>query len=355
MKKLIWIPIALTAFFVMPAFSQDVTTDSTMAAADTLNQDFGLFDNNEILHLALRFNIGEYVRKKPRDEYMDAILTYYVNDSDSINKEIKIKSRGEFRNGYCAFPPLSLNFSKTEFNKEDLKKIEKIKVVTHCQYGNENYLFKEYLIYRLYNLLTEYSFRVRLAKIEYISTAKKGKTISSYCFLIEPFVMLAERTKTVPVNSTTLSQKNIIPGMMDRVTIFNYMIGNTDWTVTYQHNCKILTGNFPENPGLGIPVPYDFDYSGLVDTHYAIPAEPLGLESVRQRRYLGLCRTEDAFINALKEFSNKKTDFYRVINDFPYLSEKTKKSMISYLDEFYNSIDKENSIVRNFLNQCDNY
>jgi len=355
MKNILWIPIFLAVFFSTPSFSQDVAPDSTMVVVDTLNQDFGLFDNNEILHLALRFDISEYIRKKPKDEYLNAILTYYVNDRDSINKEIKLKSRGEFRNGYCAFPPLSLNFSKPGSDKDELKKIDKVKVVTHCMYGNENYLFKEYLIYRLYNLLTEYSFRVRLAKIEYISTAKKSKTISSYCFLIEPFDMMAERTKTVPVNSLTLTHKNIIPGMMDRVTIFNYMIGNTDWTVTYQHNCKVLTGNFPESPGLGIPVPYDFDYSGLVDAHYATPAEHLGLESVRQRRYLGLCRTEDAFKNALKEFSDKKSDFYRVISDFPYLSEKVKKSMISYLDDFYKSIDKNNTIITNFLNQCDKY
>ena len=133
------------------------------------------------------------------------------------------------------------------------------------------------------------------------------------------------------------------------------MIGNTDSAVTFQHNCKVLTGNFTDKRGLGIAVPYDFDYSGLVDTYYAIPSEALGLESVRQRRYLGLCRTENEYVNTLKEFVDKKPDFYKVIKDFPYLNEKEKQSMVSYLEEFYLGIDKRNTIVQNFLNECGNF
>lgn len=286
---------------------------------------------------------------------MDALLTYHINDKDSINKKIKLKSRGEFRHGYCAFPPLSISLIIADSGNTKQVKTEKIKVVTHCQYGNENYLFKEYLVYRLYNLLTEFSFRVRLAKIEYISTAKKSKIISSYCFLVEPFDLLTERTNTVEVNSASLIQRNMIPEMMNRVTIFNYMVGNTDWAVTYQHNCKTVKRNSSDDQGLGIPVPFDFDYSGLVNAHYATPAENLGLESVLQRRYLGLCRTEKEFSEALKEFSAKKNDFYLLISEFPYLNEKERKLMIDYLDEFYSLIDNANTIIKNFESECSDF
>jgi len=355
MKKFIWIQFILPVFFINPAYCQNDTIDSPLAVFDTLRQDFGLFASDDLLHLSLRFDVREYMRKKPKEEYLNAILTYHINETDSINKEIRIKSRGGFRNGYCDFPPLSLNFSKSDSAGSGLNKIEKIKAVTHCKYGNESYLFKEYLVYKLYNMLTEYSFKVRLARIDYISTEKKSKIISTYCFLLEPFNSLAKRTNSIPVNSTTLSQRNIIPEMMNRVTIFNYMIGNTDWAVTYQHNCHVLTGGIPNKQGLGIPVPYDFDYSGFVDAHYAAPAEPLGLESVRQRRYLGLCRTEDEYLDALREFTDKKDDFYQTINDFPYLNEKSKKSIIRYLDEFYVNIDKRNTIIYKFQDECDNF
>ena len=340
-----------TAIFFPAAFSQEAVNDSIQAVSDTL-QDFGLFTKTDLMHLALRFDLKAYTRKKPKDEYLKAILTYYINEKDSVNKEVRLKSRGEFRNGFCSFPPIRLNFSKSDMKRPDLKKIGKLKLVTHCQSGNEEYLFKEYLIYKLYNVLTDNSFRVRLAAVDYISTTQKNKVIRSYGFFIEPLEILAERLNAVPVESPALNQKVIIPEMMDRVAIFNYMIGNTDWSVPGQHNCKVLSGSNFSNPGLGMIIPYDFDYSGLVNADYAIPTEGLGIDRVTQRRFLGICRPEETFKKELKEFSDKKSEFYKVINDFGYLSDKEKKGMISYLDEFYSSLEKTDGILNIFNNEC---
>jgi hypothetical protein len=355
MLKSILVFIALSLIFVSSAFSQADTIVNPLDVVDTLDQDFGLFTKDEILDLSLRFDLTHYRRKKPKEEYMKAILTYHINEKDSINKDIRLKSRGEFRNGYCDLPPIRLNFSKADFQKNDLKKIGKLKMVTHCKYGNEDYLLKEYLIYKLYNVLTDYSFRVRLVRIEYINTYKKSKPIKTYAFFIEPVEMLGERTKSVPVDALNLNQTQMIPEMMDRMAIFFYMIGNTDWSVPNQHNCKILSTMDFSNPNLGVIVPYDFDYSGLVDADYAIPHENLGIESVRERRYLGLCRSEDVFINAIGEFSDKKEEFYKVINDFTLLGEKERKEMIRYLDSFYTGFDKRNSIVTYLLNECKSF
>jgi hypothetical protein len=203
--------------------------------------------------------------------------------------------------------------------------------------------------------LTDTSFRVRLADIDYINNNGKSKIIRSYGFFIEPLELMGERIQAVPVESVALNQKNIIPEMMDRVAIFNYMIGNTDWSVPGQHNCKVLSGNNVKYPGLGLIVPYDFDYSGLVNAHYAIPAEGLGIENVTQRRFLGICRPEETYARELKEFSDKKTEFYKVINEFTYLSDKDKKEMISYLDEFYRNLDKISGILNVFKNECKEY
>lgn len=355
MKRLLFSLIMLLFFLLEPVYSQNDTIDSPLIAVDTLKQDFGLFSNDEILNLSLRFDITQYKRKKPKEEYLKAVLTYHINESDSVNKDIRLKSRGVMRNEYCDFPPIRLNFGKTEFQKSDLSKINKLKMVTHCKYGNEEYLLKEYLAYKLYNVLTDNSFRVRLVKIDYINTAKKSKTIETYAFLIEPEEILGERTNSVPVNSTTLTQKHIIPEMMDRMAIFNYMIGNTDWSVPNLHNCKVLSGLSINNAGLGMIVPYDFDYSGLVNADYAIPYEGLGLKSVRERRYVGICRSEEVYINALKEFTDKKEAFYKVINDFPLLDAKTKKDMIGYLDTFYAGFDKRNTIVYDLLSGCNKF
>ena len=352
MKKLVLIQIFLAFFSGVAVYGQAIEADSLQAVTDTLNQDFGLFTRDEILHLALRFDLKEYTRKKPKEEYMNAILTYYINAKDSINRNVRLRSRGVFRNGYCSFPPVLLNFKKADFEKPDIKKIGKIKLVTHCQSGNEEYVFKEYLIYKLFNVLTDTSFRVRLAEIDYISTSGKQKVIRSYGFFIEPLDLLAERIGAAPVETPALRQDNIIPRMMDRVAIFNYMIGNTDWSVTGQHNCKVLSGLSFGTPGLGIIVPYDFDYAGLINTHYAAPAEGLSIENVTQRYYQGLCREEEVYANALKEFAGKKEEFYKVIREFSLLSEKDRQRMTDYLEGFFSNLEDEGTLPGIFENQC---
>ncbi len=351
MRKSIYFQIALLVLPFMPAFGQNDSVNSDYAVVDTLS-DFGLFTNEDILELDLRFDITHYTRKKPKDEYLKAILTYHINDKDSVNKEIRLKSRGEFRNGYCSFPPVVVNFKKSEFLKEDLKDIEKMKLVTHCMSGNEDNLLKEYLMYKLYNVLTDSSFRVRLLKISYINTYKKSKPIISYGFFIEPVSILAERIKCVPVEALNLTQNNIQPEYIDRAAIFNYMIGNTDWSVPNQHNVKVFTVPGSANPSLGLVIPYDFDYSGMVNANYAVPAEGLKISSVRERIYLGVCREPEYYTSAIREFADKKEAFYKVIRDFQYLDERTKKDMIKYLDEFYSGFNKQNSIVSDFLREC---
>jgi hypothetical protein len=349
MRKIIIIPVLF--ILSLSAFGQNDTLNA-YAASDTLQNDFGLFTKDEIFELSLRFDITGYTREKSTEEYIPAILTYHIDKNDSINKEIRLKSRGVFRNKYCQFPPLSLNFKKTEFAKADLSKIEKVKLVTHCEKGNEDYLYREYLVYKLYNILTDNSFKVRMVKMNYINTYKKSKPISTYAFFIEPVEFLEQRINSTNIEMTTLGQTNILPEIMDRVAIFNYMIGNTDWSLAGLHNTKILTQKNSEHPELGILVPYDFDYSGLVNAYYAVPYEPLGLKSVRERSYLGICRSPEVFQKALKEFTDKKDAFYKVIKDFPLLSEKSKKDMINYLDTFYKGFDDRNSIVSDMLKEC---
>ncbi len=352
MKKIYCFVILLAVFSFSPAIAQDDLAER-YSVTDTI-EDFGLFTNDEMLELSLRFDVTTYKRKKPKDEYMDAVMTYHISKDDSINKNIRLKTRGEFRNGHCAFPPIVLNFKKTDFEKADLDKIGKVKMVTHCISGNEEYLFKEYLVYKLYSVLTDTSFRVRLVNITYINTFKESKPISSYAFFIEPLDLVAERINAVPVELTSLNQKNIIPEMMDRMAIFNYMIGNTDWSVPNQHNCKVLSDPNAARQNLGLIIPYDFDYSGFVNASYAVPVEGLGIETVRERIYQGVCRDEAAFMEALQEFTAKKDAFYNVIREFQYLDERAKKDMIRYLDEFFIMFDKRNSILYSLKNECKN-
>jgi hypothetical protein len=153
----------------------------------------------------------------------------------------------------------------------------------------------------------------------------------------------------------TLSQKNILPEMMDRMAIFNFMIGNTDWSVPNQHNTQVFSLLDSTYSSMGILVPYDFDHSGLVNAYYASPFEELPIESIRDRLYQGICRDEEVFKAAIKEFADKKEAFYGVIEEFPYLTAKSKKEMINYLNGFYSKFDRWNTIISDMLKSCKDF
>jgi hypothetical protein len=354
MNKLILFLFAFSCYCLLPASGQNDTINNPYAVVDTLHESFGLFESDELLKISLRFDISYYKKKKPDIDYLDAILTYYPGKEDSISKKIQVRSRGVFRRIYCDFPPLMLNFRMKDSTQGEFNRINKLKMVTHCKTGDEVLLLKEYLVYKLYNILTDNSFRVRLLQVNYINTSRKNNTVRKFAFAIEPNEMLAKRINSVEVTSTILTQKNINPVAVDRMAIFNYMIGNTDWLVPTHHNIVILSRGSADTPELRTLVPFDFDFSGMVNADYAIPAEGLGIKSVRERYYLGICRNEAEFQNALKEFSDKKEAFYGVINEFPYLSEKSKNEMIDYLDTFYADLTGGH-LIMNFLNECQKF
>jgi len=355
MKKLICLLFSFTGLIITPVFGQIDTLNVIYELKDTLNRNIRLFDRDELLEFSLRFDITTYRRQRSDKEYLPAVLTYHISETDSINKELKIKARGIMRLSYCDYPPIRLNFKKSESPEDEFSNVDKLKLVTHCKIGNEEYTLQEYLIYKLYNVLTDISYRVRLARINYINTAKQSKPVRQFAFLIEPTEVLCKRTNSVEVSEATLGQQRIKPDIMNRVAIFNYMIGNWDWDVVARHNVVILSQGLSERPDLGVVLPYDFDYSGIINTDYAVPPDVVPIESVRERYYLGLCRTKEEFINALQEFSDKKEEFYKIINEFPYLKDNAKKEMIKYLEGFFIGFDKRNTNANKLLNNCLSY
>ena len=352
MKKAILLSFLLSVISTITSFGQLDSLNMKYAVSDTVRDDIILFDRDDLMEISLRFDITHYRRKKDESQYFDATLIYHTSPSDSIVKTLKLRPRGISRLSICDFPPIMLNFKKQDSVGGEFSKIDKIKMVTHCSAGGEDYLLKEFLVYKMFNVLTEYSFRVRLVRVNYINTFKESKPIREFAFLIEPVKSLEKRTNSKEIDSAHVTQKHIRRQVMDRMAIFNYMIGNTDWSVPIRHNTLTIAQGQYGGLESGIIIPYDFDYSGLVNTDYAIPFEGLGLESVRERKYLGVCRSESEFLEALAEFCDKKEEIYKVINDFEYLDARNKKEMINYLEGFYKSFDKRNSIVFQLLKDC---
>ncbi|HKK42305.1 MAG TPA: hypothetical protein VJ963_07845 [Bacteroidales bacterium] len=315
---------------------------------------FALFKEDKPIETTLVFDLTSYIRNKPKDGYIKASITFHLSDKDSISRDIRLKTRGIFRKSYCYYPPIELNFKKVDFGFTDLDKISKLKMVIPCKAGiaNEKYILKEYLVYKLYSVLTDTSFRVRLLKLTCVDSEKKKKSYQQYSFLIEPVEMLTARTNSVQIKSKALNQTHITPRLMDRLAIFNYMIGNYDWSIPGQHNIKVIKPLVIDSAQNGIAVPYDFDWTGVVDASYAVPAEFMGIDNVRQRLFQGVCRDREVYENDLQEFIAGKDEFYRVINDFEYLGERDKKDVTNYLNEFFDNITGKNSVVDIFLRSC---
>jgi hypothetical protein len=359
MKKMIMNLIFIIVFSVTPAFSQNAPTDTQHPNSDTLQRDLALFDSDKLLEVSLRFDLTKYLRKTLNGQSLDAVMTFHLSETDSVNKNIRLTNRGIFRLQTCSFSPMELNFKKADFEYADLNKITKVKLVTHCESGNlyDEYVLREYLVYKLFNVLTDTSFRVRLLRINYIDTQRNRKPIRQYGFLIEPVSLLAARTNSSVVKLKTLSQKNIIPDVMDRLAIFNYMIGDYDWSLPGLHNVAVLNPLKINSSGLGIAIPYDFDLTGVVNAVYAVPSAETGLTSIRDRIFLGICRSKEVFEKDLYKFLDKKEELYEVINKFPYLNQKSKKDIINFLDEFFDQMSRKNSmdnLIGTIRNSCKN-
>ena len=333
-------------------YSQVDTVANDNIVADTHNVKVTLFDTDDLFEITLRFDVTAYKRKRSDVEYLDAVLTYFVNKTDSVSKNVKVRARGNIRRTICDFPPLMLNFKMKDSDGTEFAGINKLKMVPYCKVGYEEIVLKEYLVYKLYNILTDLSFRVRLFKITYIDTSRDRKPVTQFGFAIEPKELLEKRSKSIEYIKQGVSQRNIVPEVLDKAAIFNYMIGNTDWSVPIQHNVLVLEPAEARSSWEKLVVPFDFDYSGFVDADYAVPFEGLPNKTVSERLYLAVCRDESVFKSALNEFSVKKDDFYKVINDFSYLNERSKKEMTVFLDGFFNGMDKRNTLLNKILEDC---
>lgn len=358
MKNRIYVRSCVIAFLVLPLFCQNSISVAQTSLRDASNPRFGLFENEAPLEITLQFDLSTYLRTKPKEEYMKGKITFHPGSADSMTRDIRLRTRGIFRNAECYYAPLELNFKDAGFGYSDLDSIRKIKLVPQCKPDTESEknVLIEYLIYKMYSAMTDTSFRVRLLTVNYIDSEKRRKPFTQFGFFIEPTQMLAGRTNSVEIESRALNQKTIYPHMIDRVAIFNYMIGNFDWAVPNQHNIKTFKPLVFESVYLATAVPYDFDFTGLVDAEYAVPDDKItGTTSIRERIFLGVCRSREVYQKDLDEFLEKKDEFYGLINEFPYLNAKQKKNMIYYLDTFYEQCTGKQKILNVFLKSCKNF
>jgi hypothetical protein len=310
------------------------------------------FKDTTVLNATLVANMGKiynYQGKKEID--FPAIFKTTLSDSTQVNDKIILNIRGHFRLGFCYVPPIKLIFNYHENSK--MFYLKDLKLVNECKISNEyeQYLLKEYIAYKIYNLITGLSFQVRLLKLNLQDSAGKKKTMTEYAFLLEDIKAVAKRNNCKDLKNVKLQTEATDRRQMTVVAIFEYMIGNTDWAVSVNHNTKLVK-SINDSFARPFVVPYDFDYSGFVNTSYAIPDERLNIDNVRQRLYRGFPRSLPEIEEAATNFRLQKDKIYALINNFDLLTRASKSEMTQYLDEFYTIINDPRSLKLTFVDNA---
>ena len=311
-----------------------------------------LFRSDSVLELTLTMPYKEVVLKRQEETEHNARISYKADDGTAFNHMIKVKVRGKTRANkqICTFPPLQLRFNKNEVENSVFKGQKKLKLVAHCQNDKnfEDYVQIEYLVYKLYQLISPYSFNVRLCRITYVDQNRPNQESIHYGFLIESLGDLAKRNDMTAFKGKIRNQETVDKDNLDKLVFFQFMIGNLDWSITERHNMKLIKGG---KGALPIAVPYDFDYSGIVNTPYAIPPEQLYLSDVKTRLFRGFCR-RDNYQETIDFYKSLEEDLRKEVTMLGTLNEKSVNSVSKYLDSFFEILESEKSIDKKIIKAC---
>jgi hypothetical protein len=310
-----------------------------------------LFDSEEILELTISGDIKRLLKdRKGKPEYDEMTISYKDQNQKEISIPLKIRTRGNFRRqNICNYPPILLNFSKKNVDNSIFEGQDKLKLVMPCK--GDKYVVREYYAYKISNILTPKSFKVRLVKILLEDSNNNIKEKEPFfAFLIEDEEQMAQRNGMVPAGQDIIRPKQIEAPEFIKMALFQYLIANTDWSIQFRQNIKIIQD--PKTNEM-FAIPYDFDFSGIVLTTYAKPAEELEMRSVRERRYRGYCITNmEHFTKAFVPFNELKDEIYQLYHSSPYLEGSYVKSTLKYLDEFYDIINNPKLAERELQYPC---
>lgn len=319
-----------------------------------------LFASDEILDVRIEAPFAMLTRERPDEEEAQGTFSYRGADGELVKFDIQVRTRGRLRRGKktCSFPPFRLNFRKSEVADSLFDKQDKLKLVSHCRSSPDQYeqaVISEYLTYRIYNLLTERSFHARLLRATYVYSDKNNRTETGYAIIIEHKDRLSKRLDATTVNSERISINSIAPEDLNLTSVFQYFIGNTDFSPVASapnENCCHNQVVFVRQGELDYTVPYDFDQSGLVNAPYAMPNPRFKLRNVRERLYRGRCMNNGRLPATLGYFREKRRDIEALIKNQQGLDNKTRRSMLQYVGQFYKTIDNPKSVDRQLISKC---
>jgi hypothetical protein len=310
-----------------------------------------LFDSDEVLEIHITGPLGQFIDERyDREE-----LPFELRAGDEVHT-IEIRSRGKSRMRACTFPPIRLDFASDEVAGTQFQGQDKLKLVTHCIPGKSGQanVIEEFAAYRIFNLLSDVSYRVRPLRVTYTDTDGEHDELVSNAFIIESDENLAAR-----IGGRIVEMPGIRKSMLNReqaalVYIFQYLVANTDWSLVASEGEEFCchNGDLFEMNGQIYYVPFDFDLSGLVNARYAKPDPSLRIKKVTSRYYQGYCIEPDALAAALAKINAAEADILAVFDAVPGLTDKEIATARRFLDRFFGEAGNEQKLLRRFESSC---
>ncbi len=271
--------------------------------------------------------------------------------------DVKVRVRGNSRLRVCKFPPLRVYFSD-DTEGTPFEGLKSLKLVTHCfdsKRGDKN-LADEYAAYRVFRVLTPYGYQTRPLRVSYTDTdGKMGDSpVVRYAFFLESRPLLAERIGGERKNVTGLRLSELERDQAATMYIFQYLIGNTDWSLvkadTDKHCCHNI--DLVSRDGLIYTIPFDFDLAGTVNAPYAKPDPSLRIERVTTRRYRGYCIEREHLAKALSHVNAQEAAIVDELRQIPIADADHIEDILDYLEPFFRKADKDEKLLTSFEKRC---
>ncbi|NNE39973.1 MAG: hypothetical protein HKN14_03525 [Marinicaulis sp.] len=320
-----------------------------------------LFRADDTIKVTINGPIKQIQRKAPyaTDPY-DATL---ILEGDAAEEHaIILSARGKSRRNknLCTFPPLRVEFKVKPDDPSLFDGQKRLKLVTHCRTSSrfQQYYLLEYTAYRLLNILSPTSLKVRLAEIDYYDSDKETVVATRIGFFIEDTDDAAKRNDLKEIDVPDIEVAQLNHGAAGQYAVMQYMIGNLDWSmhngpdgVDCCHNTKLMGETKQSRENL-IPVAYDFDYSGLVDSPYAAPPTTVRVRDVRKRYYRGMCVHNAAAQAAVLKILQQRDALYKTVDEITDLDKRSRNRTVAYLDDFFEDIATPEDVQKNLLKVC---
>ena len=317
-----------------------------------------LFDSDSVLDISLTGPLGTISKHRQAEDRIEYPFVLTVNDQDV---PVTVRVRGHSRTLFCSFPPLRLRFQDPTTDQTPFQGQEKLKLVTHCRNDKEHYennLLDEYSAYRIFNLVSEASYRVRLLRITYNDTDGRHKDLDRpyYGFLIESDEELAARLGGEVEEIPGVVYSRLNESQTARVNVFQYLIANADWslvTATDEDECCHNVDLVKVDDEL-YPVPYDFDMAGIVNASYAKLPEEIRARAVTTRVYRGYCRSPiDAVAEAFDTIVELRDAVVSVAAAVPTVGRAEAEARAEFVDRFFaEATDDREKLLEKFDRSC---